>query len=63
MPKLVKAFSLTEDQEVGYIVETEFEAFKRHRETFGSQYDKIERRVVSGGIPVLWKRAGAEAGS
>jgi hypothetical protein len=56
MPKLVKAFSLTENREVGYVVETEFEAFKRFRHTFGEQYARIERRVISGGVPVVWER-------
>jgi len=56
MPKLIKAYSLSQDCNTSYLIETQLEAARRSKETWGEQYDRIERRVVTGGIPVVWKR-------
>jgi hypothetical protein len=56
MPRILTAYSLTEQREVKYIVETEMEAHRRSRATWAEQYDRIERRVVSGGTPAVWQR-------
>lgn len=37
-----------------YLVPTKDDALKRMTDTWGKRYDRIEREVVEGGVPVPW---------
>lgn len=52
--KIVKAWRASSDSYVEYAVETEFEAHRRSRDTWGSQHDRVERKIVTGGVPTIW---------
>jgi hypothetical protein len=39
-----------------YLVPTVHEALKQSKATWDKQYDSIERKMVEGGLPVLWAK-------
>ena len=54
MRKIVSTTVTGERRE--YIVPNRVEALAHSERTKGSQWDRIERRVIEGGIPMIWDR-------
>lgn len=59
--RVIKAFSLFEDAYVEYIIPSVSQSIANYRETYGEQYDPVEKEKVRGGIPFLWTRKGVVA--
>lgn len=56
--KVIKAQSLAPDAPVNtYFVPTIREAMAHSNKTWGSEYDRVERKEVSGGSAMLWPGA------
>ena len=54
--RIVKAYSLGDDEYHEYEVPSMAEALKYSKQTFDVQFDKIEGKEVRGGLPMLWNR-------
>jgi len=55
--RIVKAENIRTRQVTAYLVPSKPEALRHSEATWGSQYDPVERRVMEGGLPMLWPRA------
>lgn len=55
--KLIRAYSFKAEQYHAYSVPTIHETVEHSNATWGKQYDPVERRVIEGGLPLLWERA------
>lgn len=52
----IKAYDLYNSKFNEWIIPSIEEALLQNKVTFGQQYDKIEREVVKGGLPSVFKR-------
>jgi hypothetical protein len=52
----VKSISIGDDVVTEWRVPTRAEAMARSSETWGRQYDKVERRNIDGGLPIVIER-------
>lgn len=55
---MIKVYSLEEEGYVYYDVPTKEAAMRRSEQTWGTSYDRVERKHIEGGIPEVWKRIG-----
>lgn len=39
-----------------YIIPSKSESLEYNRETYGEEYDHVEKRMVTGGLPLVWER-------
>lgn len=52
----IKVYRLGDDSYVTYEVPSRREAIAHAEDTFGRQFDRIERKHVEGGLPQLWPK-------
>lgn len=53
--KTVKTFRLWSNSYVNYAIPSYEELLKNSKDTWDTTYDKIERSIIKGGIPVVLK--------
>lgn len=54
--KKVKVWSNFEDSYVEYLVPRIVQARKYIGDTWGVQYDRTEKKLVEGGLPLVWEK-------
>lgn len=54
--RTIRAYSMKDDAYHEYAVPLKREAIANSEATWGSQYDRIERRTVEGGLPIVIPR-------
>lgn len=55
-PRLIHSVSINGGEPKTWRVPTRAEALARSRETWAKQYDRVERRTVEGGLPILFEQ-------
>lgn len=53
---IIKVYDLAYDRYVQYAIPTKKEAIKHMENTWGSQWDSVEKEMVEGGIPTPWRK-------
>jgi hypothetical protein len=53
---LIRVWSNFEDGYVEYLIPRIVEARKYIGDTWGQQYDKTEKKLVEGGLPLIWEK-------
>jgi len=54
--KKIKVWSNFEEGYVEYLIPRIVQARNYIGETWGSQYDRVEKKLVEGGLPLVWER-------
>lgn len=54
--RTIRSISIADGSEVVWRVPTRAEAMANSRETWGKQYDRVERRTIEGGLPIIFER-------
>ena len=57
MNRIVHAFKLGSGETAAYVVPSLGAAIAHSKATWGKQFDRVENRVLEGGLPMLWERA------
>lgn len=55
--EIYEKYGLVRDRSVNtYNVPSRAEHMANSKDTWGSQYDPVERRVIEGGLPLFWEQ-------